>query len=39
MFIAVTSTSGLPSAIHCAITWPIPPPVKIPIEFRPAATK
>jgi hypothetical protein len=39
MFMAVTSTSGRPSAIQCATTRPMPPPVRIPIEFSPAATK
>ena len=39
MFIPVTSTSGRPLMIQCAITRPSPPPVRIPIELSPAATK
>ena len=39
MFMPVTSTSGLPSMIHWAMVRPIPPPVRMPIEFSPAATK
>ena len=35
----VTSMSGVPSMIHCATVRPIPPPVRMPMEFRPAATK
>ena len=39
MFMPVTSTSGLPLVIQCARTRPIPPPVRMPIELSPAATK
>ena len=35
----VTSTSGLPSTIHCATTRPRPPADSTPTEFMPAATK
>ena len=39
MLMAVTSTSGLPVSSQCARTRPMPPPVMMPTEFRPAATK
>src|SRR5215831_7433474 len=39
MLMPVMSISGLPFTIHCATVMPMPPPVRIPIEFRPAATK
>ena len=31
--------SGVPFTIQWAITRPIPPPVRMPMEFKPAATK
>ena len=39
MCMPVTSTSGLPVTIQLAITLPSPPPVMMPIELSPAATK
>ena len=39
ILIPVTSMSGRPSTIHWATARPTPPPVRIPIEFSPAATK
>ncbi len=39
MFTPVMSMSGEPVVIQCAIARPHPPPVRIPIEFSPAATK
>ncbi len=39
MFMPVTSMSGRPVVIQCAISRPMPPPVRMPIEFSPAATK
>ena len=36
---AVISMSAVPFSIQCASTLPRPPPVMIPTEFRPAATK
>ena len=35
----VTSTSGRPVMTQCATTRPSPPPVRMPIELSPAATK
>jgi len=35
----VTSAPGFPVRIQLAITRPSPPPVKMPMEFSPAATK
>ena len=39
MLKAAISTGHMPSTIQLAMTFPMPPPIKIPTEFRPAATK